>query len=192
MHAIAIASAKRPHKRWRIAGFTFLGLVALLALLLATPPARDHERVALLLLYAQQQPPPPWLARLVTYEVEETSFIISSPQGEIPCRLYTPRGIANPPALLLLHGVHHLGIDEPRMMNFARAFAASGVTVMTPQLTELIDYRIEPVTVANIGIAARELSLRLHQPRIGLMGLSFAGGLALLAVVSVSTRYLTP
>jgi pimeloyl-ACP methyl ester carboxylesterase len=82
--------------------------------------------------------------------------------------------------MLLLHGVHHLGFNEPRLVGFSRALAGAGVTVMTPQLDLLADYRITPETIDAIGNSAVVLSTRMGQP-VGVLGLSFAGGLALLA-----------
>jgi pimeloyl-ACP methyl ester carboxylesterase len=82
--------------------------------------------------------------------------------------------------MVLLHGVHHLGFDEPRLVGFARALAGSGVLVMTPQLDQLADYRVTPESIIDIGSSATALSARVQEP-VGVMGLSFAGGLALLA-----------
>jgi len=81
---------------------------------------------------------------------------------------------------VLLHGVHHLGIDEPRLVRFARAFAQSGVVVLTPELKGLADYRITAESVDVIGSSAHWLRQSLGRP-VGIMGLSFAGGLAMLA-----------
>jgi pimeloyl-ACP methyl ester carboxylesterase len=85
---------------------------------------------------------------------------------------------------VLVPGVHHLGIDEPRLIRFARAIAGSGVAVLTPEVRELTDYRIEAASADEIGLAAHALRERVGGgagTRVGLMGLSFAGGLSLLA-----------
>jgi dienelactone hydrolase len=95
-------------------------------------------------------------------------------------RLYIPQEVSHPPAMLLLHGVHHLGIEEPRLVSFARALAGTGVEVMTPELQDLADYRITPETINVIGDAAVILRSETGE-RVGVMGLSFAGGLALMS-----------
>lgn len=82
--------------------------------------------------------------------------------------------------MVILHGVHHLGIEEPRLVAFARAFSASGVTVLTPQLADIADYKVTPEAVRTIGFAAKNLHQQTGHP-VGVLGLSFSGGLALLA-----------
>ena len=65
-------------------------------------------------------------------------------------------------------------------MAFARALSSSGILVMTPELASLTDYRVDPASVDLIGDSARALSSRLGQ-KVGVLGLSFGGGLALIA-----------
>jgi len=81
----------------------------------------------------------------------------------------------------MLHGVHWLGIDEPRLVSFARALSASGVTVFTPPIKELADFRISPASIATIGLSAQALHQHVGLGPVGIIGFSFAGGLALLA-----------
>jgi dienelactone hydrolase len=102
-------------------------------------------------------------------------------------RLYLPADVAHPPGVVVVHGVHWKGIDEPRLGAFAHAIAASGVAVLTPEIRELCDYRIVPASIETIGESARMLSARLGGQRVGLMGLSFAGGLSL--VTASDPRY---
>ncbi len=107
---------------------------------------------------------------------EETGAL----DGGAKTRLYLPRGVARPAGVVLLHGVHRLGIDEPRLVRFARSITRAGCAVMTPELEEIAAYRIEPATIDTIGGAAHALATKLGRP-VGVMGMSFAGGLALLA-----------
>lgn len=80
----------------------------------------------------------------------------------------------------MVHGVHHLGIEEPRLVALARAMSASGIRVLTPELRSLADYRVESASIDLIGYSARCLSESLGE-KVGLLGISFAGGLSLLA-----------
>lgn len=117
--------------------------------------------------------------RLIRHQVE-----IGEPQNKdapFRYRLYKPLNVTNPPGVVLLHGVHHLGIEDPRLVNFARAVAETGVVVMTPELQDLADYHITSATVNQIDAAVVLLSKEVTQSKVGVMGLSFAGSLALLA-----------
>lgn len=122
-----------------------------------------------------------WLARHDTNAITISDTNIQTPSGPVRGRLYVPTGIANPPAMVVLHGVHHLGIDEPRLVNFSRALSMHGVLVMTPELADLADYHVEPTAIGVIGSAARDLKARTAANSVAVLGLSFAGGLALVA-----------
>lgn len=98
-----------------------------------------------------------------------------------PARLYHPIGIAHPSAVVVVPGVHHLGMNEPRLRRFARALASHGFLVLTPQVDELADYNITKASSVVIGDAVHELVRRSGAPKVGLLGLSFAGGMSLIA-----------
>jgi pimeloyl-ACP methyl ester carboxylesterase len=106
---------------------------------------------------------------------------ISAANGAVPARVYLPIGIAHAPGIVIVHGIHHLGIDEPRLVNLARAAAASGYAVLTPQVTALADYHVDADSIATIGESAAWLERRLGSGPVTVIGVSFAGGLALLA-----------
>jgi len=88
--------------------------------------------------------------------------------------------LPNAPAMMIFHGVHHLGIDEPRLMGFAKAMASCGIRVLTPELPGIKDYHIGEESVRTIGESAKWFAAQTGSP-VGVMGLSFAGGLALVA-----------
>jgi pimeloyl-ACP methyl ester carboxylesterase len=110
----------------------------------------------------------------------EQDGVAQTPHGPLHYRLYAPQDVKDPGGIVLLHGVHHLGIEDPRMWNLARALAGAGVLVMTPELQDLADYRVTVRTIDIIGDSAVVLSRRMDRT-VGVIGLSFAGGLALLA-----------
>lgn len=111
----------------------------------------------------------------------EQDVTIAGRAGPIRARLYRSSGTSVAPGLVIAHGVHYLGIDEPRLVPFARELARSGRIVLTPELSDLMDYRITGASVAVIEDAVRWLSERpeVTRRRVGLLGLSFAGGLSL-------------
>jgi len=163
-----------------------LALVGVLVVaFLLVRPGRAHLRATgLLLRFAATDPATaPWLARASAYEVDEESSTLETATGPTRARLYVPRGVGEPPAVVIVPGVHRLGVDEPRLQRFARSIASSGVAVYTPEIKALTEYRIEPASIGTIGEAAKALAQRQHKARVGVMGMSFAGGLALLAAV---------
>jgi pimeloyl-ACP methyl ester carboxylesterase len=81
---------------------------------------------------------------------------------------------------VLVHGVQHLGIEEPRLQRFARSIVNAGIVVLTPQVDELADYRVSPTSIETVGAAIHTLRARSGGARVGLMGTSFGGGISLL------------
>src|SRR5512139_3171498 len=75
----------------------------------------------------------PTLAALQTSAVIERKETVPSRFGPLRATLYRPTNGARQ-AVLLTPGVNALGIDEPRLVAFARNLAASGLLVLTPEL----------------------------------------------------------
>jgi len=113
--------------------------------------------------------------------------------GPIRARLYRTAGSVPGPGLVIAHGVSYRGIDEPRLVPFAREIARTGRVVLTPELADLTDYRITGSSVGVITDSIRWLSARpeVSRPKVGLLGLSFAGGLSLVVAEDPeAARYL--
>jgi pimeloyl-ACP methyl ester carboxylesterase len=89
--------------------------------------------------------------------------------------------------MVLVHGIHHLGIDEPRLQNFARAAASNGFSVLTPEIVALADYHVDGASISTIGESSTWLQQRLGTGPVTIVGVSFAGGLSLLA--ACDSRY---
>jgi dienelactone hydrolase len=115
------------------------------------------------------------------FSIEETQ--VPSRHGPLRTRVFRPehpRGRT----VLLIPGVHAGGIDEPRLVELARDLAAGGLTVLTPELPDLLLYRITPREPDMIEDAALWASARPElapDGRVGLMGISFSGGLSVVA-----------
>lgn len=161
-----------------------LGVVAVLAL---ARPGWTHFRAAGILLRVQAPQHPGALANFSAHPIMEELTEVPTPSGPIRARLYIPTDRPNSPGLVLVHGVHHLGIEEPRMVAFARALSSSGLRVLTPELLSLADYQIDRSSIDLIGYSARALSARVGH-KVGVLGLSFSGGLALLAAADPRFR----
>ncbi len=191
-----------PRRRRRIAALIALVAAALLATV-AWPVVRAHLQAAAVLDLVANQPLPALLRPVAHEPVTTRDLTLPTVNGPIRARLYTPTNHPDAPALIVLHGVHHLGMDEPRLIAFASAMAATGLVVLTPELPGIKDYQVSAESVRTIGDAASWLSTqkfsnnlalyprallvrwlgmpyRTHSP-VGVMGLSFSGGLALLA-----------
>jgi acetyl esterase/lipase len=168
--------ARRTRWFWLLA---LLSAAVFLAALLCSP-TREHLRASSLLLRLNDPQASGFLAGYGTHPVDELPATVETLAGPVRARLYVPRGVPHPPGVVLLHGIHRLGIEEPRLTRFARTMAATGVVVLTPQIDSLADYRVDPKAIAIIGASAGRLHNRLGR-KVGVMGLSFAGGLALLA-----------
>ena len=121
------------------------------------------------------------LLRWETYAVTTQEITFPGPSGPVRARLYLPAGVAHPPGMVVAHGIHHLGIDEPRLMSFSRAAAGGGFAVLTPEIDALADYHVDADYMATIGESPGWLQQRLGTGPVTLVGVSFAGSLSLLA-----------
>ena len=126
------------------------------------------------------KPVPRLLQSIAAMPVATKTLAIPSSAGTVQARLYTPTTVPNAPGLVLIPGIHYLGMDEPRLISFARSMSACGLRVLTPELPDSRDYRIQPSDVQAIGDSVQWLQNTTGHP-VGLMGLSFSGGLALMA-----------
>jgi len=111
--------------------------------------------------------------------------------GDLRARVYRPAHTTGRP-ILLVPGVHAAGIDEPRLVGFARDIAGTGHPVLTVDLPDLKAYRITARTTDMIEDAAgwmlRTPEFRGRDGRIGLLGISFGGGLSVVAAGRPSIR----
>ena len=105
--------------------------------------------------------------------------------GTLRARAYSPsHGNGRP--MLLVPGVHAAGIDEPRLVGFARDIAAVGHPVVTAELPDLTHYRITPRTTdqiedATAWLAGPDAPFHAADGKVGLIGISFGGGLSIVA-----------
>ena len=160
-------------------------VVVALALMLilctaAVPPVRAHLQALAILKLSSGQPLPWLLAKMVAEPVTTEPLEYAGSAGVIHARIYRPARHPNAPGMIVLHGVHHLGMDEPRLKSFAAAMASCGLQVLTPELPGIQEYRIDRSSVGVIGESANWFAKRTGSP-VGVMGLSFSGGLALVA-----------
>src|SRR5512138_2431890 len=115
---------------------------------------------------------------------------VNTRYGYVPVRFYTIDGDAKR-SILLVPGIHSMGIEEPRLTALAKDLAATGFIVMTMALPDLQAYKITPratdVIEDTVGWMSRQSNLA-PDGRVGIVGISFAGGLSISAAGRPSIR----
>jgi hypothetical protein len=168
----------------------FVG-VAVLAILLVGSTARPYVHgFTLVVRAADQHGLVRHLADLDTVHIIERIVRARVDNTLLRVRVYTPVATARQ-TVLLVSGLHPAGIDEPRLVTLARRLAEANVTVVTPDILELSRFEITPILTDRIEDAARWLATQsglAPSGRIGLMGVSFSGGLAVVAAGRPSLR----
>jgi acetyl esterase/lipase len=172
-------------RRW-----LFIG-VAVVAILLLGITARRYVHGFTLVVRAADLPGPiRRLADLDTVLISERIVRARVKDTSIRARVYAPVGIGHQ-TVLLVSGLHPAGIDEPRLVVLARRLAEANVVVVTPDIPELSRFEITPLLTDRIEEAAAWLATEsglAPTGRIGLMGISFSGGLAVVAAGRPSLR----
>ena len=130
-----------------------------------------------------------WLpARVAT--VTTSDLRIPTRSGEMTARLYAPAAITSR-TILLVPGVHAGGVDEPRLDALARRLAQAGARVLSAPVPDLRAYRLVPAATDAIEDCARWVSSRAEltaSGRLAIFGVSFSGGLAIVAAGRPSIR----
>lgn len=123
------------------------------------------------------------IADFDTVDVRTREVAIPTRRGDMRGRIYEPAG-PHRRAALLTSGLHPSGIDEPRLVRLAQTLASTGLVVVTPDIPELSRFEIAPAITDAIEDGAAWLAataaLSADRP-IGLMGISFSGGLSIIA-----------
>jgi dienelactone hydrolase len=153
----------------------------------AWPFTKAHLQAVAILRLVSGQPVPQIISKLVTEPVRTEEVNFATEAGVVRGRLYLPERHPNAPGFVVLHGVHHLGIEEPRLVNFAKAMASCGLRVLTPELPGIKDYHVDLGSVRVIEESTRWFAGQTGGP-VGVLGLSFSGGLALVAAGNPAYR----
>ncbi len=105
--------------------------------------------------------------------------------GPVEVRRYRPASGPSRRAVTLVPGVHMDGIREARLVGMAEDLAASGFTVLTVSTPDLQRFQITPRSTDIIEEAATWLADAeggtASDGKIGMLGISFSGGLSLVA-----------
>jgi dienelactone hydrolase len=103
--------------------------------------------------------------------------------GPVDARVYVPAA-PDGRTWLVIPGLHDGGVDEPRLARLTHRLAGEGIRVISLPLPDLREFRVVPRATDQIedaalwALATRELT---PNGTLGLVGVSFGGGLALVA-----------
>ncbi|HXN19690.1 MAG TPA: alpha/beta hydrolase [Candidatus Binatus sp.] len=140
----------------------------------------DLRAYAILTHFVSPQASGP-LLRLLSNPITIKEVTMQTANGPVRGKLYMPVGVKDLQGMVVVHGMHRLGIDEPRLTSFARGTAEAGLAVFTPQISALADYHVDEKSVTTICEAPGWLQQRIGGGPVIVTTLSFSGGLALLA-----------
>ncbi len=170
------------HRKWlRVAAVLIVGFAGL-----AWIAGPYVSALALVIdLSGREVPGRRWLPVRVE-PVDATDVSVATRHGAVEGRLYRPSGTAGASSrtVLVVPGLHAAGVEEPRLDRLSRRLAGEGITVLSLPLPDLRKFLVTPRSTDVIEDAALWLA---GQPaitptgRIGLIGISFGGGLALVA-----------
>lgn len=172
----------RPSRRrrpWLVGAMVAAALVGV-ALLARMGPALS------LALTLAQPGAEPWLAPFHA-EVVVEEMPVAADGRRLVADLYrpsTPHG-----ALLLVHGLSRAGRRHPDLVRLARLLARHHWLVLVPHFEGLAAFRLSGREVAEVRAALRALAAQ--SPSVGVAGLSFGAGPALLAAADVPDLTLT-
>jgi dienelactone hydrolase len=123
------------------------------------------------------------VADLDAVAVHTRELEIPTARGPMRARVYEPEGSHRRTALLT-SGLHASGIDEPRLVRLAQQIAGSHVLVVTPDIPELARFEISPAitdAIEQAGVWLADESGLAPDHKVALMGISFSGGLSIVA-----------
>ena len=174
-----VVSKNRLRHRWRL----LAAIVLIVAVLVYV--AAPYLRAASLFVRAAHRG-----GRVERFAAEHARAVTIRPRhsvptrhGEVAAQFYRPDGRISR-SVLLVPGIHSMGIDEPRLTALAKDLAGSGVMVMTMALPDLQRYQITPRSTDVIEDAVGWMTQRSDlapDGKVGVVGISFAGGLSIVA-----------
>jgi dienelactone hydrolase len=116
--------------------------------------------------------------------------MLTTRYGNVAAQFFRPDNTPRR-TILMVPGVHSMGIDEPRLTALAKDLAGEGVNVMTMALPDLMQYQITARSADIIEDAVAWMASRndlAPDGRVGIIGISFAGGLSIVAAGRPSIR----
>ena len=166
--------------------------IALALVIALAVVARPYVQVlGFIIRAADLKGPPATLAAWGASRVSKDAVIsVPTRTGAVPARFYRPDGTIRR-TILLMPGVHRDGIEEARLVGLAEDLAATGFGVLTIAAPDLQKFKITPqVTdvIEDAVIWASQQPQYAPDGKVGLFGISFSGGLSVVAAGRASIR----
>lgn len=164
-----------------------LALLVIVAVLLAWEPSRVMVQTAVMLPNLLDAGPQP--LNLFSEEPRRSSIPYRPPESgraDDLAELWLPAWASadrRAGAMLLVFGVNNVGRNHPAIVRVADGLARSGVAVLVPDSRTLLEGRLEVAEIDGVVHAFETLAARpeVDAERIGMVGFSVGGSLALLA-----------
>ena len=165
-----------------------LGLLVLVVALVAWEPTRVALQTAVMLPNMLGSGPQPLTLFSPTPQRMSLPYRPAAEAGEEPdlAELWLPEWASTERragAIVLVFGVNNLGRNHPAIVRVADALARTGVAVLVPDSRTLLEGRLEVREIGGVVDAFQLLAARpeIDRERIGIVGFSVGGSLALLA-----------
>ncbi len=163
-------------------------LVLIVFVYVAAPYARA---MALIVRVAALGGPAQAIISIQDNRVEaQPRHMVPTRHGDVPAQFYMPATVSER-AVLVMPGFNSNGLDEARLAALAEDIAASGYPVMALALPDLQQFRLTPAAtdVIEDAVAWMAKQPRLTSDgRVGIIAVSFSGGLAIVAAGRDSIR----
>ena len=111
---------------------------------------------------------------------------LEAPGRRFVADLYRPASHASRVPMILVPGLVEAGKNDPRVSPFAELLARAGFVVLVPDLPSFRTLHAHPDNLAELGAAVDAVTARRDlapRGRAGLFGISYAGGIAVLAAL---------
>lgn len=126
-----------------------------------------------------------WLRRATPAPVR-SGLTLEADGRRFAADLYRPGERASAVPIVLVPGLVEGGKDDPRIPPFAELLARAGFPVLVPDLPSFRTLRVHPENLADLAAAFDAVTARpdlAPRGRAGLFGVSYAGGIAVLAAL---------
>lgn len=129
---------------------------------------------------------------LPSHATPEQTLVVLPDRERLRVDVYRPRDRPPTATLVVLHGMTPRANTDPRIVRLARALRLAGFCAVVPELPDVRDLAFTQRTLRRlielVHVLQRDAEPREPLPRVGLVGASYLGGLALRAAAHPELR----